>query len=296
MEIIEIIFLPIIVLFGIAVSYSDIKHGKIRNKHLLWAMLAAIITYTILFFLGIADSRYIGRLSINFILSLFFSILLWQANMWNAADAKLFSVYSLLLPLTFYRNTYISLFPSFILLVNAFVPFFIYSFIKAVFSISAGQKKGVIKNTKPEDIMLLLLSVFWISWLPKLAEIIFSIKMDFAAAFILIFILYMLLKLLPKNRFLLISIVLCIIRLAFDYKDVLTISFLKSFAMLFLLILFIIFAVSISSARFVKKVYKKGKLKAEIEQTAPFSPFMFMGVLLTLIARGNFLFLINYLR
>jgi hypothetical protein len=296
MEIIEFIFLPIILIFGATTTFFDLRYGKIRNKHLACVMLIAIITYTTLFFLGVVNSNYLGKLSINFILSLFFSILLWQASMWSAADAKLFSVYSFLVPLTFYSNTYIKFFPSIVLLINTFVPFFIYAFIKGIFATSAKQKKDAIGNTKPEDILLLALSVFWISGIPKLMEIILKIRMDFAATFIFIFLLYMLLRMLPKKRFFLLSVIFCIVRAILDYKSVITWGFFKSFAMLFLLVLLIIFAVSISSIKFTKKLHKKRKLHIEIEQSAPFSPFMLMGVLLTLIARGNFLLLANYLR
>jgi hypothetical protein len=46
---------------------------------------------------------------------------MWHWNAWSAGDAKLFALFSFLLPLRFYSNTYLSYFPSFALLINIFV-------------------------------------------------------------------------------------------------------------------------------------------------------------------------------
>jgi hypothetical protein len=45
---------------------------------------------------------------------------MWRWKVWSAGDAKLFALFSFLLPLKFYSNTYLSYFPSFALLLNIF--------------------------------------------------------------------------------------------------------------------------------------------------------------------------------
>jgi prepilin signal peptidase PulO-like enzyme (type II secretory pathway) len=49
------------------------------------------------------------------------------------------------------------------------------------------------------------------------------------------------------------------------------------------------------TAEDIKKINKTGIKKIKIKQTIPFAPFMFLGVLLTLIVKGNILILVNFL-
>ena len=57
---------------------------------------------------------------------------MWKFNVWAAGDAKLFTVYSILLPMTFYWKSFFFFFPSFVLMINIFIPIFIYLLIGSI--------------------------------------------------------------------------------------------------------------------------------------------------------------------
>jgi len=57
---------------------------------------------------------------------------MWKFDVWAAGDAKLFIVYSILLPTTFYWKSFFSFFPSFVLMINIFIPIFIYLLISSI--------------------------------------------------------------------------------------------------------------------------------------------------------------------
>ncbi|MDD3032350.1 MAG: hypothetical protein PHF88_00045 [Candidatus Pacebacteria bacterium] len=70
---------------------------------------------------------------INFSISVFVSYALWFFNCWSAGDAKLFSLLCFLLPLSFYENTNYLFFPSFNILINLFIPvIFFLSFLSTI--------------------------------------------------------------------------------------------------------------------------------------------------------------------
>ena len=137
---------------GIMTVYEDFKCGKVRNKwivlglfwslgiilfFLIWYFIASPVTR--FFYFNIMDYPpnyevvvftinlpYLFRLISNIAIALVISFLMWQFNVWAAGDAKLFVVYSALLPMTFYYKSFFSFFPSFVLMINIFIPIFLY--------------------------------------------------------------------------------------------------------------------------------------------------------------------------
>lgn len=133
-----LIFLVPLFFVGIACSYTDIKYGKIKNNYIIIGLFSVVVSYSFLifydyiFFGGIENFSYFGKLLLNGLIALIISYLLWNFRMWTAADAKLFTVFSLLVPLEFYLNSYVPYFPSLLLLINIFIPLFLFLMVKAI--------------------------------------------------------------------------------------------------------------------------------------------------------------------
>jgi len=362
MDIIELIFLPAIILLGLITSYQDIKFGKIKNRWIILSIIYSLISYTIIMMIyklsnNLLNYSYFTDVILNLLISCLVGFLLWNFKFWNAADGKLFIAYSALLPLSLYSNFYVKNFPSFVILVNTFVPFLIFALF--IFIIKAKEQVNnlhkELKKTKKNELLILPLNIFWIMWIPKLLTFL-KINLDFLTSLVVIMGLSISVQQLFKKKIILVSLFLCILRIMFD--KTINLASLEQFLIYFLLITVIFFVFKFSSAMFTKSVkiselkpgiillgeiYKKGKkyiilesrelmlgkkkdlfsINSEAEglteqdinrikklqkqgklsfsslkvhQTLPFAPFIFLGVLLTLIAKGNFiLFLISIL-
>ncbi len=144
----DYLFLPALFIIGIITAYEDLKYGKVRNKWViaglfwgvfiiflfaLWSLVAEPITrffhptwpvFTISF-------SYLGNVVLNSFMATLVAFFMWRLGAWAAGDAKLFIVFSLLLPLKYYWQAYFHFFPSFVLLINIFLSVFIYLFIRA---------------------------------------------------------------------------------------------------------------------------------------------------------------------
>ena len=129
------LLLPVFFFIGLVTAYEDIRRGKIRNK---WIVLGAIWALSIYFFFLIWNffqfGGPIGEISISFLWKSFLNgftalcvaYLIWRFEGWSAGDAKLFFVFSLLIPISYYSKSYLPVFPSFALLVNIFIPILLF--------------------------------------------------------------------------------------------------------------------------------------------------------------------------
>lgn len=144
------IFLTIIISLGLITSYEDFRLGKIRNKWILSGLVLGIFAWLSIFdFTNLLSVSYLSALAVNFLLAIVIGFLMWKMKTWTAGDAKLFSVYALLVPLSFYSKTYLKYFPSFIILFNTFLLVLVYLFIKSSFF---GARKILEKIQKKEKI------------------------------------------------------------------------------------------------------------------------------------------------
>jgi len=153
----DILFLPLVLFIGLMTSYEDIKYGKVRNKWIIlglsWGLLV-IVFFFIWHFIASPITRYyyfeiqnlpdnspapvftvslgyLGRIVLNATIAFTIAFLMWRSDAWAAGDAKLFAIYSLLIPLGHYWKSYLSYFPSFTLLINIFIPIFLYLLIRS---------------------------------------------------------------------------------------------------------------------------------------------------------------------
>ncbi|MDP2663886.1 MAG: hypothetical protein Q8P08_00290, partial [bacterium] len=71
-------------------------------------------------------------MAINGFVALVVSYFLWNFSLLAAGDAKLFTLYAFLIPQEFYVNAYFPVFPSFVLLVNVFIPLVLFLTFKSL--------------------------------------------------------------------------------------------------------------------------------------------------------------------
>ena len=138
-------FLAAIILIGLFTSYEDIKEGKIRNKYIILALIYTLLAYvfiiTIYYFGGVPiRAEYFIEFIINGVIALLVGFLLWYSRVWTAGDGKLFFAYSLLVPLSAYSFGYIKYFPSLVILINTFLPIFIFLFVGLLLKTTRQQK------------------------------------------------------------------------------------------------------------------------------------------------------------
>lgn len=155
--ILNLLFLIPLFTIGIICSYTDIKYGKIKNKWVALGLGWVVILYLSLglynhFYLHQPENiNYLKEMMLNGLIALVIGYLLWNFKLLAAGDAKLFTLYALLIPPQFYSKAYFSQFPSFVLLINIFIPLLLFLSIKALFyAFKNGIKK--IRETKGKKV------------------------------------------------------------------------------------------------------------------------------------------------
>ncbi|MEM4266547.1 MAG: hypothetical protein QW404_00630 [Candidatus Nanoarchaeia archaeon] len=352
-------FLPAILFLGLISSYTDIKQGKIKNKHILIALIYAVVVYLIIISLSTTQVRvsYFLELIVMGILTLIVGFVIWYIGLWTAGDAKLFFAYSMLIPLSVYKYMHIPYFDSFNILINTFVPISFFLFIALLLRTSLRKKFFFLKEAlKPKIVLTLAVSLFALSWCIESLFNIVNLETNYFITIPLLFLVIMLLGKFGLKNFIYIIVPLSVIRLIFD-NSIYSFSFVKEFVLILLLFIFLrFFIIRMGFYLLTKEVdikmlhpgmipaelvyldgnkYKKSKImlftifdylqfgfkknylfnpteplsnddviklkKLEkklgfehlrVQQTVPFAPFLFLGVLLTIISQGNILIFI----
>lgn len=356
-------FLPAIVLLGVISSYTDIKEGKIKNKHIILALAYSFIVYIILIFLNLGTIRiqYFIELLIMLALTLITGFIIWHVGLWTAGDAKLFFAFATLIPLSVYKHGHIPYFDSTNILVNTFVPAFFFLFFLLMFKTNFKQKIFFFKEAlRLKEIFRLAVFLFAFTWIIEIMFKTINLPMDY---FITIFLLFLIMVLLEKIIFVSlfkVVIAISILRIIFDHS-IYSLGFAKGFLLILILFILLRFLIIRMSFYFLTRevdinLLKKGMLPAEsvyvekekykkqdlmffslfaylqektkkrnylfpptdplseenvkklkklekklgfehlrVQQTVPFAPFLFFGVLLTLLAQGNVFIVIGML-
>lgn len=111
-----IISFLLIFLIGILCSVTDLRHRKIRNKHLMILSITAVIFALVKIILD-------GHIQIlqmqNIICAVIISIIFYMKGLWAGGDAKLFVLYSFIMPVTGYESK--MFLPTVVLFVNTFI-------------------------------------------------------------------------------------------------------------------------------------------------------------------------------
>jgi len=168
------LFLPVLIFIAGITAYQDLKYGKIKNKWIVLGLTYGVVVILIFFawdlvadpiskfyylkIKGLATDApmpvfkvslsYFKIIATNFLISVIVGFFMWRTRAWSAGDAKLFFVFALLLPLEYYSKSYLPFFPSFALLINIFIPIFIFFSIRAAIffirSLFRNNKKKII--------------------------------------------------------------------------------------------------------------------------------------------------------
>ena len=117
--------LPVLFLIGLITSYEDVKTGKIRNKWLTLGLIYGALFYVailISFILGLGiNSALIIEFFTNFLFAIIVGFGLWYLRVWSAGDGKLFIIFAILLPFSYYSRGYFYYIPSLALLINILI-------------------------------------------------------------------------------------------------------------------------------------------------------------------------------
>lgn len=341
----------LILFFGIWTSYTDIRFGKIKNITVLLIILSGIMV-NIFFTKTFLNSPF--KILINSALSLIIGFLLWNFDFLSAADAKLFFAFSLLIPLKTYEKGTILYFPSYIILVNSFVPIAIFFLLYSIIKMDLKHFKQEIKRMLTFR-WILTMTIFMIGFssISYFLNDTFNLKINYIFQIILMFIIFEIFNNFKRIFMYITFIIFSVLVLIISPETIFTLTFLKSvisgvliFSTLRLLIknlddfsltknvriedlepgvslaeditkkkgeyikqqttlvnpftllryaknkLFSSFSGKLTE----KDIKKIQKLQAEkkinfkeirIKKTIPFAPFIFSGVLLTYIVKGN---------
>lgn len=164
-------FTATLLIVGIIASYFDIKEGIIPNKLVIAGFVVALMLYlffsfyNILYLRSLEMSRYIPRALLNGTICVLIGFLFWKFKFWSAGDGKLFGLFGFLLPLEFYSESYVEIFPSFALLINLFIPLLLFMmfsfFLYAIRNKIVSKKIKSIDLRKKDDVFRLVKSFLW---------------------------------------------------------------------------------------------------------------------------------------
>lgn len=299
MELLSFTF-PLVFAVGIVSSVYDVRKGIVPNMLIFYSFIAGLVIYSAAFFIArnTINLSFVLVTITNLLSSVALAVLLWKIRWWRGGDAKLFILYSLLIPVSVYSNGYIPYFPSLVLLMNVFIPFTIVSFF------------FMLRNaTFPTaSILTAAISVFSISWL--------SYFIPFPAAFLVIIFLS---RILPTYF----QIVIAVLRPFIDIT-IWNRAFLFHFIFWTMLLVGVKQFISANADTFVHRISpKEGDIIAEeiiinkrklpketvltkmqanaihhmvlTYDTVPFALYMFFGVIITLLSNGMFISLISFI-
>lgn len=169
----------LISLLGCISSFTDVKVGKIPNL-LVFPMIAAAAL------LGLFSNN-ISMFFLNAFLAFLFGFCLYLARLWSAGDSKLFLAFAMLFPMQFYSNT-LSLFPSFSLLLNSFIPAFIVLFLFSLFKTTTKQKIEAMRfSLQPKILASLAVILFAFYWLLFYVFSLIAFPLDFFLIVLILF-------------------------------------------------------------------------------------------------------------
>jgi len=227
-------FLPGIIALGLMTSYTDIKNGKISNKHILFALIYSLIVYVILIF-TVENIRvdYFVELGFMLPLMLFIGFIIWYVGLWTAGDAKLFFAYSALIPLSVYKYGALPYFSATNILINTFIPFAFFLFVWLMFKTTMKQKLIVMKNAlQPKKLAMLAIALFAFLWIISMLFSVFGISPDFFVTIFFVFIVMIIIEKIFPIKMVYIMIGIAILRFFFD-KTVYTLDSVKFFLIIF---------------------------------------------------------------
>ncbi len=269
-------FYTIILILGFATSYTDIKFRKIRNRHLLLATAFGLATYTYL----IASHQMAFNINLiwNFFIGLGIGLLLYFTDTWGAGDAKLFTVFCLLMPTEKYSSIFF--FPPLAIFANIFLLSTL-----AILILSAKQiikdRKEILKKIFSWSTLSMLgwsfLAIFSLRWIIEAAINLLMPKAPFFLTIIFLLLLYRIIfrmiGTLKGNRILVFILGLGLVSRFFAFP--LDLNIVSFFSDLKTTLIFTLIFYSLSVILGLNKPDDKAI------KSIPFAPLMLIGTLLT---------------
>lgn len=149
----------------ILASYTDIKEGKIYNKHIIIFLTIGIIVQLV--YLIIMNKALVNLYIVNLSSTIIFSVLIYFFRIWSAGDAKLVITIIALMPMEIYNVNFKNVFPGFLTIIIIFLCGFFYLVIESVFlyvkDIYNGKNKKNIKVNITKKVILKILYAWIIS-------------------------------------------------------------------------------------------------------------------------------------
>ena len=224
----------LISLLGLGTSFTDIKEGRIPNILVLPAVVAGFI-------LAVLSQVDLFLFASNAIIAFAFGFVLYLSRMWSAGDSKLFLAFAVLFPLAAFPKNFV-FFPAFSIILNSFIPAFIFLFALAILRTNVDQKFDALqKALNPKTLVSLAVILFAFYWALYYVLSFLSIPLDF---FLIVVILFLMVSLLEKafpNKLVLVSAVGGALLAAVNLSEVLKPDFWVLFALIFALMVFLRF-------------------------------------------------------
>lgn len=229
-----------ILFLGIVTSYQDIKIGKIKNKWIVLALVYALVVNAVLmiyinYTTGIR-MHYVFELITNFVFAIAVGFGLWYFNVWSAADGKLLIAFSALIPLSTYSLGYQEWVPSFILLINIFIPSLIIMVIWMTFRIKRNNASKVLGHFlkdffEPKQLFDSILHLFAIYWIMGVLLFQAGFGNNFLLNIVMTVVVFAAIRKKLGNNTLYVALAIMVLRFIID-KSVYNLDFLISFLML----------------------------------------------------------------
>lgn len=219
----------ILIITGITTSFTDIKKGKIMNKHII-SVILFVFTANIIYFRDI--SRVIPII-FNMSFSLFMGFMIWLGNLWTAGDAKLFVAYSSLLSGLLMSSSFFTI--PVLIMINTVTPIFFFYLFLIMKKTTRNEKIEVLMDVfKPKNVITISLFIFSFTWIVKLLSSYASFISNYFVTITLLFLILYLITNVLKTDILKVSLAIGISRIFLDFSNIFTISFAKDFIFILL--------------------------------------------------------------
>ncbi len=226
----------IILALGFVTSYTDLRSGKIHNKVVFPAIAAA-------FALNLFAAGNWPAFLLNGFFAFLFGFLLFLARLWSAADSKLFLAFALLFPAGFYNSQFV-FFPSFAIILNAFIPAFFVLFLFALLKTSSLQKLAALKASfQPKAVASLAIILFAFYWMLNLFFSFLQIPLDFFLIVLLLFFIIAAIESVFPKKLVFFCGAVSIAFLIVQFNLVILPGFLSTFFLILIIMLFLRFFV-----------------------------------------------------
>lgn len=227
-------------LAGLLICYQDYKHKFVKNKYILVLLSFGLIFQ---FLRGNLLSNFpliIGIFTLGATLSFF----LWFLGILPAADSKLFTSLLLYFPISYYSRELPLNF-----LVNVFVPVFVFMTAHLLFKSDKKTIKESLKHSfsiyKIGMIFVIFIGFMWFIYSPLKTM---GLDLGYLGMIVLLFIGYELLFRFSSGKTEIIFIVLAVLRVIIDYKNILALEFFINSLIIvgiFLILRFFILKISV---------------------------------------------------